>query len=147
MLEKQQVISDLRREFPQFLSRLGRWEDDQTQRFSMPVFAHFVIDQLYEHDNDERVRAAFAQMEKFLRDGSQEVRNLVGLGFLETLHNLASWKSYGSEAFVRFLGPETRPRLGRPGGCVEGIGQAGFVRPHYLGSRGVALAHSPARSG
>jgi signal transduction histidine kinase len=108
MLEKQQVISDLRREFPQFLRRLGRWEDDQTQRFSMPVFAHFVIDQLYEHDNDERVRAAFAQMEKFLRDGSQEVRNLVGLGFLGTLHNLASWKSYGSEAFVRFLGPETR---------------------------------------
>ena len=121
MLEKQQVISDLQHEFPQFLSRLGQWEDDQTQRFSMPAFAHFVIDQLYEHDNDERVRAAFAQMEKFLRDGSQEVRNLVGLGFLETLHNLASWKS-----------DRDQTRLGRPGGCVEGIGQARFVRPHYL---------------
>lgn len=111
MLEKQQVMSDLLREFPQFHGRmeehLRRWGRDEAQCFGMPVFAHFVIDELYEPDNYERVHAAFGQMEKFLRDGSQEVRELIGLGFLETLHNVASWKSYGSEAFVRFLGPET----------------------------------------
>jgi hypothetical protein len=108
MLEKQQVKIDLLREFPQFLSHLGRGEDEQARCFSMPVFAQFVLDELYETDNHERVRSAFGQMEKFLREGTQEVREFVGLGFLGTLHNLASWKSYGSEVFVRFLGLETR---------------------------------------
>ncbi len=52
-------------------------------------FAHFVTDELYEQGNYERVHAAFDQMEEFLRDGSPEVRELVALGFLETLHDVA----------------------------------------------------------
>jgi hypothetical protein len=108
MLEKQQVTSDLLREFPQFLSHAKWTEDDPTRCFSMPVFARFVIDELYEPANYERVHAACGQMEIFIRDGSQEVRDLVIREFLGTLHNLASWKSCGSEAFVRFLGPEAR---------------------------------------
>ncbi len=111
-MEKQQLMSRPLREFPQFQSRRHehskQWQQDAGPCLDMSAFAHFVTDQLYEQGNYQRVHAAFDQMEEFLRDGSQEVRELVALGFLETLHDVASAKPYGSEAFVRFLGPRTR---------------------------------------
>jgi len=112
LVEKQQLMSRPLREFPQFQSRCHehskQWQQDAGPCLDMPAFAHFVTDELYEQGNYQRVHAAFDQMEEFLRDGSQEVRDLVALGFLETLHDVASAKPYGSEAFVRFLGPRTR---------------------------------------
>jgi hypothetical protein len=111
MVEKQEIMSDLLREFPQFHSRWDeysrQWGQDAGPCLGMAVFAHFVIDVLYEQQNYERVHAAFGRMEEFFKDGSPEVRDLIGLGFLQTLQNVALLKPYGSEAFVRFLGAET----------------------------------------
>jgi len=111
MVETKQIMSDLLREFPQFQSRWDdhsrRWGQDAGPCLGMAVFAHFVIDVLYEQQNYARVAAVFGRMEEFFKDGGQEVRDLIGLGFLQTLQNAALLKSYGSEAFVRFLGAET----------------------------------------
>jgi hypothetical protein len=112
MLEKQHVISRLLREFPQFRSR---WEQDCNQGrrdagqyLDMSSFVHFVIDDLYEKGLYQQVRAAFGLIELFLTDGTAEVRELAALGFLESLQTAASWKPYGSDAFGRFLRPESR---------------------------------------
>jgi hypothetical protein len=108
MLEKQHAISHLLREFPQFRSR---WEQDRKNwqcEFDMSSFVRFVIDDLYEKGHFQQVRAAFELIELFLTDGSDEVRELAALGFLEALQTAASWKPYGGDAWVRFLRPESR---------------------------------------
>lgn len=112
MLEKQHVIPQLLREFPQFRSRweqdCKKWGHDAGPYFDMSSFVRFVIDDLYEKGHYQQVRAAFELIELFLTDGTVEVRELAALGFLETLQTAASWKPYGSDAWVRFLRPESR---------------------------------------
>ncbi|HKN36955.1 MAG TPA: hypothetical protein VJX16_27230 [Terriglobales bacterium] len=112
MLEKQHVISHLLREFPQFRNRWeearNKWRHDAGAYLDMSSFARFVTDELYEKGQYQQVRAAFELIERFLTDGTAEVRELAALGFLETLQTAASWKPYGSDAFGRFLRPESR---------------------------------------
>jgi hypothetical protein len=112
IVEKQQIMSDLLCEFPQFQNRWRehsrQWGEDAGPSLGMVIFAHFVIDGLYERENYEGVQAVFDRMEAFLRGGTQEVRDLIGLGFIQTMQNIALLKPYGSDAFVRFLGVETR---------------------------------------
>lgn len=112
MLEMQQLIPHLLREFPQFRSR---W-DAHTKRSGydagpyadMSIFVHFLTDELYEEGKYKQVHTAFERIEQFLKDGTAGVRELVALGFLETLRTVASWKPYGSDAFVPFLHPESK---------------------------------------
>jgi hypothetical protein len=35
----------------------------------------------------------------------EENRNLIGLGFFETLQNVASWRPGGNKVYEQFLGP------------------------------------------
>ena len=112
MLQKQQVIPILLREFPDFRKRRNqcarRFEYQASAYPDMSLFVHFLTDELYERENYKQVDDAFQQMEQFLKEGSSEVRKLVALGFLETLRIIASWKPYGSDAFLQFLYPESR---------------------------------------
>ena len=50
----------------------------------------------------------FQLREQLLAGSTQEARNLIGLGFFETLQNVASFKPYGNKAFEQFLGPTSR---------------------------------------
>jgi len=112
MMEKRQLISNLLHEFPQMGKRWeadsGRLEHDANLYLDISLFVHFLMDELYEKEKYQQVRAAFEQMEQFLRNGTTEVRELVALGFLETLRTVASWKPYGTDAFLQFLLPESR---------------------------------------
>jgi len=112
MLEKRQLISHLLHEFPQFGNRAdtgAKKSGDEAKPFlDLALFVRFLTDELYEKENYQQVRAAFEQMEEFLRSGTAEVRELVALGFLETLRAAACWKPYGSDAFIQFLPPESR---------------------------------------
>jgi hypothetical protein len=110
MLEEHQLISHLLCEFPQFRSR---WDEDPERSgvarpyLDMSRFVRFLTDELYEKEDYKQVHSAFERMEQFLRDGTAGVRELVVVGFLETLRNVASWKPYGGDVFVRFLRPES----------------------------------------
>jgi len=112
MLEKHQLISHLLREFPQFRTRWDqhpkRSAHDAGGYLDLSLFVRFLTDELYEEEDYKRVNAAFDQMEQFLKNGTAEVRELVALGFLETLRTEASWKPYGSDVFIQFLPPESR---------------------------------------
>jgi len=54
------------------------------------------------------VQRLFDMMEDWLKNGSNGVQELVVVGFFEDLQNLASQQTFGKEAFVPFLGPESR---------------------------------------
>ena len=47
-------------------------------------------------------------MEHWLVNGNQNLRDLIGIGFLEDLQNVASWQAFGKEAFIPLLGPQCR---------------------------------------
>ncbi len=40
--------------------------------------------------------------------GNQNLRELIAIGFLEDVQNVASWQVFGKEAFIPFLGPQSR---------------------------------------
>jgi hypothetical protein len=67
-----------------------------------------VVMALYEHANYELLRVAFDRLEQALIAASQEGRHLFGVEVMEALQNVASWKAYGRDVFVQFLGPEAK---------------------------------------
>ena len=71
-------------------------------------FVHYVVEDLYEKSRFDEIRRAFSLLEKLFADGDQDTRNLIGLGFLETLQNFASWRPYGNTVFEEFLGPMSK---------------------------------------
>jgi hypothetical protein len=107
LMEKQQAISQLQRNFPEFAgAEFARGDGELSATiFNGHDFACFVAN-LFTRAEPKRVQDAFDQMEDFLRVGSAEVRDWV-CSFLEALQDMAAWKSSGSDVFLRFLGPET----------------------------------------
>jgi hypothetical protein len=71
----------------------------------MSAFVHFVVDGLHGQGKLEEVRAVFDFMERQLEDGDEETRGLIGVGFFETLQNVASWRPDGYKEYEQFLGP------------------------------------------
>lgn len=104
------VMLALLKAFPAFS---GRWKEhvascggEQAGAYNdMAEFVHFVIDELYDEGNWHEVRRVFQLMEQFLIGADEDRRNLIGLGFFETLQNVASWKPGGYQQFEQFLGP------------------------------------------
>jgi hypothetical protein len=96
--------------FPEFSTRwrkhLADWGGEPAGSYNdMAKFVHFVVEDLYEKELTGEVRRAFELLETLFVEGDQPTRDLIGLGFLETLQNVASWRPYGNRAFEQFLGP------------------------------------------
>jgi hypothetical protein len=51
---------------------------------------------------------AFDLMEHWLVNGNQNLGNLIAIGFLEDVQNVASWRAFGRDVFIPFLGPQCR---------------------------------------
>jgi len=99
--------------FPTFADRwrehLAWWGGEPAGAYNdMAQFVHFVVEDLYEKGKLDEIRRAFESLEKLFADGDQDTRNLIGLGFFETLQNFASWRSYGNTVFEEFLGPMSK---------------------------------------
>lgn len=95
---------------------LGRWNKHVTWWGGRPArsyndmaeFVHFAVDDLYEKGKADELRRLFQLLEELTVAGDQETRDLIGLGFFETLQNVASWRPYGKKPFEEFLGPMSR---------------------------------------
>lgn len=72
------------------------------------LFVRFIVQDLYPSGKIEEVQRAFDLMEHWLKNGHANVRQLVVVGFLEDLQNLASQQPFGKEAFIPFLRPKSR---------------------------------------
>jgi hypothetical protein len=71
----------------------------------MAEFVHFVVEDVYEKGKLDETRRVFEHLEKLLAGADQENRNLIGLGFFETLQNFASWRPNGNKVYEQFFGP------------------------------------------
>jgi hypothetical protein len=104
------TISTLLNAFPDFSERwrkyVGSWGGKPAGSYNdMCEFVEFTLEELYEKGNLEETRRVFQLLEKLFVEGDQEIRDLIGLGFFESLRNIASWRPYGSKPFEEFLGP------------------------------------------
>jgi hypothetical protein len=107
------IMPRLVEEFPGFRPRwekhLAQWKGEPAGGYiDIAEFAHFVVEELYPNGEIEKVQHAFDLMEEWLANGDRSASDLVVLGFLEDLQNVASGRPFGSSAFVAFLGPKSR---------------------------------------
>jgi hypothetical protein len=71
------------------------------------VIAHHLVERFERNDVSE-FPATFAVIERCLSEGDQEVVNLVKVGVIEGIQNIASHRPFGSEPFLGWLGPRGR---------------------------------------
>jgi hypothetical protein len=104
------VISALCKAFPDFSDRwkkhIALWGGNPAGSYNdMAEFVHFAVEDVFEKGNLDETRRIFQLLEKLLEKADQETRNLIGLGFFETLQNVASWRANGNKAYEQFFGP------------------------------------------
>ena len=107
------VIPKLVNAFPAFSNRwrkhVAEWGGEPAGSYNdISQFVHFVIDELYEVGNLDETNRVFRLLEDFLVEADQETRDLIALGFFETLQCVASWRPYGSKAFLPMLGSQSK---------------------------------------
>ena len=94
---------------PRWRTHLAEWAGEPAGSYNdMAEFVHFVVEDLYEKDKTDEVQRAFHLLEVLFVEGGQQTKDLVGLGFFESLQNVASWKPYGYKVFEQFLGPTSK---------------------------------------
>lgn len=108
-----EVMPRLVAEFPAFRPRwekhLELWKGEPAGNYNdIAEFVDFVVKDLYPSGNTEELRHVFDLMEHWLVNGNEKLRGLVAIGFLESLQNAASWQTFGREAFIPLLGPQSR---------------------------------------
>ena len=108
-----EIMPRLVEEFPGFRSRwekhLELWKGEPAGGYNdISQFAHFVVEELYPSGQTEEVQRVFDLMEQWLVNGNKKVRDIVVIGFLEDLQNIASWQPFGRAVFIPFLRPQSR---------------------------------------
>jgi hypothetical protein len=107
------VISNFRHAFPDFLQRWRKYiavegGNSCGSYIDMAEVVHFVVEDVYEKGNLDETRRIFQFLEQQLLGADEETRNLIGLGFFETLQCFASWRQGGNTIYEEFLGPVSR---------------------------------------
>ncbi|PYU36968.1 MAG: hypothetical protein DMG54_35280 [Acidobacteria bacterium] len=107
------VMSTLRQAFPDFGERwkkhVASWGGNSAGSYNdMGEFVHFVIEDLHQKGKLDETRRVFQILENLLVEADQETRDLIGLGFFETLQNLASHRPQGNKVYEQFFGPMSR---------------------------------------
>jgi hypothetical protein len=108
-----QMIYMLVEKFPDFSERwrkhLANWRGEPAGSYNdMAEFVHFVVEDLYEKEKLDEIGRIFQLLEKFFVEGDQATRDLISLGFFETMQKFASWRPYGNRVFEEFLGPMSK---------------------------------------
>jgi hypothetical protein len=111
-LTEAEVMPRLIADFPDFRPRwekhLDSWKGEPAGSYNeIAQFAHFVVEDLYPKGKTTDLQHAFDLVEFWLVNGNHNLRDVMAIGFLEDVQNIASWQEFGREAFIRFLGPES----------------------------------------
>jgi len=107
------AMTKLRASFPAFAERWKKhvawWGGNPAGSYNdVAEFVDFTVEDLYEKGSLEETRRVFEVLETMLVDADEETRNLIGLGFFETLQNFASWRAGGNKVYLQFFGPISR---------------------------------------
>jgi hypothetical protein len=104
------VVAALLQAFPNFAERWRKyvesWDGNPPGSYiDMAEFVHFVVEDLHEKGNLDETRRAFQFLEQLLIESNQSTKDFIGLGFFETLQNVASWRPGGNAVYEQFCGP------------------------------------------
>ncbi len=107
-----QTICTLVEAFPEFSDRwrkhLAYCGEPAGSYNDIAELVHFVVEDLYEKGRTSEVRRVFELLEALFVEGEQTTRDLIGLGFFETVQNFASRRPCGNKVFEQFLGPMSK---------------------------------------
>lgn len=90
---------------PRWAEHVKWWRGEEAGIYNdLGAFSEFVIE-AFERGETDVVVAAFDAIEQLLRDGDKAVQQITAIDPLETIRNIASHRSYGKQALVKYLGP------------------------------------------
>jgi hypothetical protein len=83
------------------------WQDEDIPWYvAMGELAHYIVE-AYEQGDTTQYQKLFSAVERVLNTGDSEVQNLIWVGLLEDIQNIASHRSFGPDVFRVWLGPES----------------------------------------
>lgn len=84
------------------------WEGKKAGDYNdIAVFAHHIVE-CYVQNKTKEIDDAFETIEQLIKDGSEEIRSIVVVGFIEDLQNIASHDDFGYKVFEPYLRPASR---------------------------------------
>jgi hypothetical protein len=93
---------------PPWEQHLADWRGQDAGIYNdLAVFAHHLVDS-YAADRTAEFAAVFQLIERLISQGPEEVRAPLLVGLLEDLQVGASHQPFGGDAFLPWLGPESR---------------------------------------
>lgn len=112
MVTKQQAVNRLVAACPDFdgawQDHLEYWKGEPAgEYFDLGALAQWIVDQVAAQRLD-CFEALFNELEILLGGASDELRDLLVVGFLEGLQNVAANRGIDPDVALRFLGPESR---------------------------------------
>jgi hypothetical protein len=92
---------------PQHQKFLAEWQGEDTPWYlAMGELAHYIVE-CYERKDTSRYEELFSKVERVLENGDSEVQNLIWVGLLEDIQNIASHRSFGPDVFRVWLGQQS----------------------------------------
>lgn len=97
-------------EFPRFAvawaKYLADWGGESCGPYlDIAEFAHFVDKELFTGGEHEEIRRAFLVLDRLFIEGDEPTRDLIGIGFVEDLQNILSWRTNGHSTVIPILPP------------------------------------------
>lgn len=87
---------------------LDWWGSNERGNYNdIAIFVDYTVD-CYEQNDRSCLNNIFSLVETLILNGTEEVKGLMIVGFLETLQNLASNRDYGYRVFEDYLGSESK---------------------------------------
>jgi hypothetical protein len=98
------TVPGFQRRYQKFLAD---WQDQDTPWYlAMGELAHYIVE-TYEQGDTTKYLDLFSSIERVLGDGDSEVQNLIWVGLLEDIQNIASRRSFSADVFRVWLGPKS----------------------------------------
>lgn len=92
---------------PRYQEFLADWQDEDIPWYlAMAELAHYIVDS-YEQGDTTQYQKLFSAIEGVLQNGDSQVQNLIWVGLLEDVQNIASHRNFGPDVFRPWLRPET----------------------------------------
>jgi len=92
---------------PRYQRFLAEWQGEDTPWYlAMGELAHYIVES-YEQGTTAQYQKLFSAVEHVLQNGDGEIQNLIWVGLLEDIQNIASHRSFGPDVFRVWLGPQS----------------------------------------
>lgn len=92
---------------PRYQTFLADWQGEDTPWYlAMGELAHYIVES-YEQGNTAQYQELFSAVEHVLQSGDAEIQNLIWVGLLDDIQNIASHRSFGPDMFRAWLGPQS----------------------------------------